>query len=207
VTLTLDTRARMLLLVLLFVLAASVAAFMAMRALHGSNDDSATEAPAPVHTAKTHGVSSAVAKQKAAVPHGAAATHPHKAAAAATRHPTAALPKPKPAPTATPNQLPLAIRKALVHNRVVVVMLYDPTAKIDGAALAEAKAGAKLGKGAFVPIDVRRKSVDSLNARYGAVHDPAVLVLNRPGSLVVRIDGFADKDTVAQAALNAAAAS
>jgi hypothetical protein len=207
VTLTLDTRARMLLLVLLFVLAASVAAFMAMRALHKSNDDFATETPAPLHVPKTHGTSSAVAKEKAAAPHRAAATHPHKAAAAATRHPTAALPKPKPAPTATPNELPLAIRKALVHNRVVVVMLYDPTAKIDGAALAEAKAGAKLGKGAFVPIDVRRKSVDSLNARYGAVHDPAVLVLSRPGSLVVRIDGFADKDTVAQAALNAAAAS
>jgi hypothetical protein len=207
VTLTLDTRARMLLLVLLFVLAASVAAFMAMRALHGSNDDFATATPAPLHAPTTHGTSSAVAKQKAAAPHRAAATHPHKAAAAATRHPTAALPKPKPTPTATPNELPLAVRKALVHNRVVVVMLYDPTAKIDGAALAEAKAGAKLGKGAFVPIDVRRKSVDSLNARYGAVHDPAVLVLSRPGSLVVRIDGFADKDTVAQAALNAAAAS
>jgi hypothetical protein len=207
VTLTLDTRARMLLLVLLFVLAASVAAFMAMRALHKSNDDFATEAPAPVHTPKTHGTSSAVAKHPVAVPHHAAATHPQKAAAAAKRHPTAALPKPKPAAPASPNALPLAVRKALVHNRVVVVMLYDPTAKIDGAALAEAKAGAKLGKGAFVPIDVRRKSVDSLNARYGAVHDPAVLVLSRPGSLVVRIDGFADKDTVAQAALNAAAAS
>jgi hypothetical protein len=207
VTLTLDTRARMLLLVLLFVLAASVAAFMAMRALHGSNDDFATETPAPLHAPKTHGTSSAVAKQKAAVPHGAAATHSQKAAAAATRHPTAALPKPKASAPASPNELPLDVRKALAHNRVVVVMLYDPTAKIDGAALAEAKAGAKLGKGAFVPIDVRRKSVDSLNARYGAVHDPAVLVLSRPGSLVVRIDGFADKDTVAQAALNAAAAS
>jgi len=202
VTLTLDTRARMLLLVLLFVLAASVAGFMAMRALHKSNDDFATQAPAPVHTAKTHGTSSAVAK-KAAAPHVAAATHPQKAAAAATRHPTAAIPKPKPAVPASPNELPLAIRKALARNHVVVVALYDPTAKIDGAALAEAKAGAKLGKGAFVPIDVRRKSVDSLNARYGAVHDPAVLVLRPGGALVVRIDGFADKDTVAQAALNA----
>jgi hypothetical protein len=208
VTLTLDTRARMLLLVLLFVLAASVAAFMAMRALHKSDDDFATQAPAPVHTAKTQGTSSAVAK-KAVARHAAPATHPQKAAAAATRHPTAAVPKPKPKPTpkpvapASPNELPLAIRKALAHNHVVVVALYDPTAKIDGAALAEAKAGAKLGKSAFVPIDVRRKSVDSLNARYGAVHDPAVLVLRPGGALVVRIDGFADKDTVAQAALNA----
>ncbi len=203
-TLTLDTRARMLLLVLLFVLAASVAAFMAMRALHKSNDDFATEAPAPVHTAKTRETSSAVAKQPAVAPH-RAATHPPKAAVAATRQPTAARPKPKPkaAVPAAPNELPLAIRKALAHNHVVVVALYDPSAKIDGAALAEAKAGAKLGKSAFVPVDVRRKTVDSLNARYGAVHDPAVLVLRPGGTLVVRIDGFADKDTVAQAALNA----
>lgn len=201
-TLTLDTRARVLLLVLLFVLAASVAGFMAVRALHGSNDDFATEAPAsaPVHASKTQGTNSAVAKPATAAPHRAAVAHPQKAAAA--RHPTAARPKPKPA--APPNELPIAVRKALAANRVVVVALYDPTAKIDGAALAEAKAGAKLGGVAFVPIDVRRKAVDSLNARYGAVHDPAVLVLRPPGSLVVRIDGFADKDTVAQAALNAA---
>jgi hypothetical protein len=201
VTLTLDTRARVLLLVLLFVLAASVAGFMAVRALHGSNDDFATEAPAsaPVHAPKTQGTNSAVAKPATAAPHRAAVTHPQNAAAA--RHPTAA---PKPKPAAPPNELPIAVRKALAANRVVVVALYDPTAKIDGAALAEAKAGAKLGGVAFVPIDVRRKAVDSLNARYGAVHDPAVLVLRPPGSLVVRIDGFADKDTVAQAALNAA---
>jgi hypothetical protein len=205
VTLTLDTRARMLLLVLLFVLAASVAGFMAVRALNGSNDDFAIESPAPVRTPKTHGTSSAAAKQTAAVPHRAVATHPHKAAAAPARRPTAAVPKPKAAVPAPPNELPLAIRKALARDRVVVVALYDPNAKIDGAALAEAKAGAKLGGGVFVPIDVRRKAVDSLNTRYGAVHDPAVLVLRPPGSLVVRIDGFADKDTVAQAALNAAA--
>jgi hypothetical protein len=31
-----------------------------------------------------------------------------------------------------------------------------------------------------------------------------VLVLRPPDSLVVRIDGFADRDTVAQAAVNAA---
>jgi hypothetical protein len=201
VTLTLDTRARVLLLVLLFVLAASVAGFMAVRALHGSNDDFATEAPAsaPVHAPKTQGTNSAVAKPATAAPHRTPVAHPQKAAAA--RHPTAA---PKPKPAAPPNELPIAVRKALAANRVVVVALYDPTAKIDGAALAEAKAGAKLGGVAFVPIDVRRKAVDSLNARYGAVHDPAVLVLRPPGSLVVRIDGFADKDTVAQAALNAA---
>jgi hypothetical protein len=51
---------------------------------------------------------------------------------------------------------------------------------------------------------VRTHGVDSLNASYGAVQDPAVLVLRPPNKLVVRIDGFADRDTVAQAAVNAA---
>ena len=51
---------------------------------------------------------------------------------------------------------------------------------------------------------MRGHGVDSLNARYGAVQAPAVLVLRPPDSLVVRIDGFADRDTVAQAVDNAA---
>jgi hypothetical protein len=190
----------MLLLVLLFVLAAAVAAYMAMHAMHHSSGESDTVAPVPAAKSATHGTSSATAKHRAPV------THPHATAAAAPRHATVP-PKAKPAVPAPANDLPGAIRNALAANRVVVVALYDPAAKIDGAALAEAKAGARLGDVAYVPINVRTHAVDSLNARYGAVQDPAVLVLRPPGSLVVRIDGFADKDTVAQAALNAKSSS
>jgi hypothetical protein len=190
----------MLLLVLLFVLAAGTAAFIASQRLHKSSDGSSAPS-ASVPSTVAHTTHVAAAKHPAA----AAARHPKSTAAA--RQATAVKPvlkaKPKPAAPAPPNQLPLAIRRALAHHRVVVVALYDPNAAIDGSALSEAKAGAKLGGGVFVPIDVRRKAVDSLNARYGAVQDPAVLVLSPPGSLVVRIDGFADRDTVAQAAQNA----
>jgi hypothetical protein len=195
VTLTLDTRARVLLLVL-FVLAASVASFMAYRGLHHSSDGSstATQLATPAPKAHAPGASAAV-KPPAPTRHGAAATHPKAAPAAA---------HPKPTPAAPPNQLPAQIRRALAADRVVVVALYDPKATIDGAALAEARAGAKLRGVTFVPINVRSRAVDSLNARYGAVHDPAVLVLRPPDSVVVRIDGFADRDTVAQAAQNAA---
>ena len=87
---------------------------------------------------------------------------------------------------------------------MVVVALYDPKAKIDGTAMLEAQAGAQLAGSSFVAIDVRKNGVDSLNARYGAIQDPGVLVLRPPGTLIVRIDGFADRDTVAQAAVNAA---
>ena len=202
-TLTFDTRARLLLLVLLFVLAASVAGFMAFQRLHGSEDDSPSVTPS-LPTPRPH---VAPAKHAPAAKLRAGATRRHATAAAAPRHATATVAKPaaKVVPPKTPNELPLAIQKALARNRVVVVALYDPNAKIDGSALAEARAGARIGRGVFVPIDVRRHSVDPLNARYGAVHDPSVLVLRpREGSLVVRIDGFADRDTVAQAALNAA---
>jgi hypothetical protein len=190
----------MLLLVLLFVLAASVASFMAYRGLHGSNDASSPAAPPTSHAPKAQAPSATAATKPAATAtaarHGSA-TRSHAAPAAA------AAAKPKPAAAPPPNQLPAAIRHALAAHKVVVVALYDPKAKIDGAALAEARAGADLSGVAFVPIDVRSRGVDSLNARYGAVQDPAVLVLRPPGSVVVRIDGFVDRDTVAQAAADA----
>lgn len=188
---TTDARTRLLLLVLLLVLAAGVAGYMAVTRLHGSSDSEPTAAPAPV----THTPAAPAAK-----PHAAPAKHRSVAKAPAHLAP-AARPKPQPA---SPNQLPAAIRRALAADQVVVVALYDPRAKIDGTALAEAKAGAKLAGSSFVKIDVRGRGVDSLNAKYGAVHDPAVLVLRPPDALVVRIDGFADRDTVAQAADNAA---
>ncbi len=102
------------------------------------------------------------------------------------------------------DQLPASIRGGLASNHVVVVALFDPNAKLDDTALREAGAGAQLAGALFVPIDVTRDDVAVLNARYGVIQDPAVLVLRPPGDLVVRIDGFADRDTVAQAAANAA---
>jgi hypothetical protein len=196
---TIDDRTRVLMLVLLFVLAAGVAGYMAMTHLHGSSNAEPTAVPAPVaHPSAKKPVAHAPATRHAA------ASSPKRHAAPA-KHPTVAkAPAAKPQPAASPNQLPAAIRRELAADQVVVVALYDPSAKLDASALAEARAGAKLAGSSFVKIDVRRHGVDSLNARYGAVHDPAVLVLRPPDSLVVRIDGFADRDTVAQAADNAA---
>lgn len=200
-TLTLDSRARVLLLTLLFVLAAGVAGFMWVQRLHGSdNGSSATPAPAPapVHVAPkpvTPAVPLAMPPATRAMKPTVVVTHP--------RPKPHSKPAVKAAPS-SPDQLPAGIRRALANGNVVVVALYDPRAKIDGTALGEAKAGARLSGSAFVKVDVRTHGVDSLNARYGAVQDPAVLVLTPPGTLVVRIDGFADRDTVAQAAANAA---
>ena len=132
-----------------------------------------------------------------------------KPPAATLKRPSAARPSAKTprvpsSQAASANRLPASIRQALDANRVVVVGLFDPNAKIDGTAMREAAAGALLTGTTFVSVDVSQDEIDSLNARYGVIEDPAVLVLRPPGDLVVRIDGFADRDTVAQAAANAA---
>ena len=114
-------------------------------------------------------------------------------------------PTPVPARPVAPagSGLPAAIASQLAAGRVVVVSLYAPKAAIDATAMREAAAGAGIAGAGFVAVDVNGTDVDALNKRYGVVQDPAVLVLRPPGDLIVRIDGFADRDTVAQAASNA----
>jgi hypothetical protein len=186
---TYDLRARPLLVILfLCVLAAAVGLFALQRGR--SNDSSSTSGSAAPTAPRAHAARKAAAS--------------HRATATPARPKPKAKPKPKPARVVEPgDKLPVAISEALAADEVVVVALYDPRAKIDGTAMAEARAGAEKAGSSFVPIDVRGKGVESLNAMYGVLQDPAVLVLRPPGSLVVRIDGFADRDTVAQAALNA----
>ena len=186
-TLTITPRARVLLLVAL-VLAIAGAGLMAYTRLHKSASPSAASTPTPP-------------ARHSSTPKPKPVTTPHRAAVHPTPKPK---PKLKPATPAPSNRLPVAIRRALANEDVVVVALYDPKAKIDGTALREARAGAKLAGSVFVPVDVRKGGVAALNAKYGVVHDPALLVLRPPGDLVVRIDGFADRDTVAQAAVDAA---
>ena len=187
-TLTFDPRARTLLLVLVLVVAAAAAGLMALNRFRNPSDAS----PKPVSTPAEGGrlAKSNAAEGLAVQGNAGSASRPNTTETGRRSVPS--------------NQLPVAIRQALAANRVVVVALYDPNAKIDGTAIREARAGAQLAGSSFVPIDVRKNDVDSLNARYGVIQDPAVLVLRPPGSLVVRIDGFADRDTVAQAAVNAA---
>ena len=179
---TYDLRARPLVVLLLLFVAAAAAALLVLQRRHTER------LGLVVGEAGGHGSSTAVEAGRL------------RTVSASAR------PKPKPKKVvAPPDQLPRAIRLALAADRVVVVALYDPRAKIDGTAMREARAGAEKAGSSFVPVDVRDNGdVDSLNAKYGVLQDPAVLVLRPPGSLVVRIDGFADRETVAQAALNAA---
>jgi hypothetical protein len=101
--------------------------------------------------------------------------------------------------------LPNAIAAALGRHATVVVSVFNPYSEVDGIAFAEARAGAKTAGVGFVGLNVLSAAeVGKLTQVLGLLPDPGLLIYTRPGTLVARISGFADKETVAQAAQNAA---
>jgi hypothetical protein len=137
-----------------------------------------------------------------------------KPAASPEKVATAVKVKPKRKPAAAViDGMPASLALALRSHRVVVVSLYTPGASVDAMATAEARHGAALAGAGFVSFNVAdEKVVSPLSSLLtGAptpadrvLDGPAVLVFGRPSSLFVRFNGFADRDTVAQAAENAA---
>jgi hypothetical protein len=119
----------------------------------------------------------------------------------------AAKPKPrKPAKPVVNKNLPDRVIAALERNPIVVVSLFTPGSSVADMAKAEAKAGAQAAQAGFVEIDVHKQAqVAPLVLLFGVTHDPAVLVLRRPGDRVVQLDGFVDREAVAQAAVSAGA--
>ena len=145
----------------------------------------------PVTVTKKHTATPA-SKAKAAKP-------------AATKAPAKTEVKPSAVATALAAGVPAPIARALGRHATVVVSLYDPYSQVDGTAFAEARAGAQLAGAGFLPLNVLSKAeVGKLTEQLGLLPDPGVLVYVRPGSLAVKIGGFVDKETVAQAAQNAA---
>ena len=157
------------------------------------------------HVIKHHPFGPGVKKKATVAPkkHSAEATTP-KAKPAVAPAPKAAL-RPSAVIAALAAGLPNAIATALGRHQTVVVSLYNPYSQVDGIAFAEARAGAKIAGVGFVPLNVLSEAqVGKLTQMLGLLPDPGLLVYIRPGTLVARISGFADKETVAQAAQNAA---
>lgn len=136
------------------------------------------------------------------------ATAPTKKAAKPAAKRSVAL-KPKPRPRridATLNKgLPSMISSAFFGRKVVVVALYAPDVPLDEMAVAEARAGASAAGVGFVALNVHHESQSRpLTKLLGVLEDPGVLVFRRPGDVFLRLSGYADQQTVAQAARNAA---
>jgi hypothetical protein len=101
--------------------------------------------------------------------------------------------------------LPRVLTTALAAHSVVVVSLYDPESALDEIALAEARAGARAAGVGFVALNVFSETQSRpLVQLLGTLENPSVLVYRRPEALFARLGGFADSETVAQAAANAA---
>ena len=83
----------------------------------------------------------------------------------------------------------------------MVVSLYNPYSQVDGISFAEARAGAQLADVGFVLNVLSQAQVGKLTEQLGLLPNPGLLIYARPSTLAARISGFADKETVAQAAL------
>ena len=200
-TLRLPTRA-LAPVIALAILGGIVATFMVYRTL-----PSGAESTLPVKSlAKKAPVRKSVTKAKAETK----AAAPKPAVKPKTKPivvPTAPVRKPVEPPKGDPvdaNGLPLVLARTLAKHPVTVVALYDPAAAIDAMALAEARAGAAEVKAGFLALSIRSEPhVRPLAQLLGVLESPSVLVYKRPKTLFVRLNGFSDRETIAQAAANA----
>jgi hypothetical protein len=95
---------------------------------------------------------------------------------------------------------------ALQENKVVVVLFYAPGSTYDAIQGREARAGAGAAGAGFLAVDVSKdRYVASLATAFDVRDAPAILVIKRGYRVAFRLDGFADRETVAQAAANAQA--
>jgi hypothetical protein len=161
-------------------------------------------APAPVVVTKPAAapVSAApAATATASKPVGARRT---AAPAVPVAGPTVTTPKAAPKSVVGANGLPLTIDAALKKHAIVIVSIFDPESSTDAISYAEAKAGANDARVGFVGVSLLDNPIaaalTSALPSGGLLPAPGVLIYRRPGTLVQRIDGFTDRDAVAQAA-------
>jgi hypothetical protein len=197
---------RVLALVLVLV---GLAGMMAMRMLGPSTEVTASATPVVHHPKPAR---AAVAPRPAAAKKSATPAKKAKVTPAAKKPAVApAVPKPlakrplnAPKPSIPPTGFPKAVDRALAEHEVVVVSLVVPGARVDELAAAEAQAGAKLGGVGYLALNVLNEGVaHALLTKLDAVRDPSVLVLTRSGAVALQLNGFVDRETVAQAAANA----
>jgi thiol:disulfide interchange protein len=165
-----------------------------------------------------HNLKTAVGKPDTAAPAAAATAAKPKVKAAAT--PVAqpvkkavatpapkprAAPKAKPVAATLPDGTPHTIAGLLGTHQVVIVLLYNPNAKVDSYSLGEAALGAQQAGAGFLRVNVLDQAQAlPFSKAYGVLQDPTLLFFVRPGKRVNKLVGFADHETISQAAANAA---
>lgn len=104
----------------------------------------------------------------------------------------------------SPKTATSALERLLKKHSAVVVILYSPDSPLDTLATREARAGALAARAGFMAVDVTdEQAAAALASAYRVREAPALFVFGRGPTLVTQIGGFADRDTVAQAAQNA----
>jgi hypothetical protein len=106
-------------------------------------------------------------------------------------------------------QLPKPLQWQLAHHNVVVVSFYNPSSSVDAISVAEAHAGATDAGAGFLLVSVLDNKVAGILTALlpggGLLPDPGVIIYRAPGDIALRLDGFSDRASVAQAATNAIA--
>lgn len=172
--------------------------------------ETAAEPTAAVLPAKQQGLLNAPARAKKVTAKANAAAAAKKAAAtpaAPKAAPKAKAPaKPTVVPAVAKNGLPTRVMAALRSHNVVVVSLWGTGGKIDAMSRDEAAAGASAVGAGFVSLNVieQGREAEALTLKLGVMlRAPSVLLFTRGGKLANSLDGFRDRETVGQAALNA----
>jgi len=189
--------------VVLAVLGGVVATFIVARPPSSVGDSSSVVQPKLAKTAPVKKPAPVKAKPAAKAPVKKAVVKP---AAKPVANPVPLVPGARPAPAKSPDEtgLPRVLSTALADHRVVVLSLYDPASAVDKIAVAEAREGARAAGVGFVALNVFAETQSRpLVELLGTLESPSILVYRRPDVLFARIGGFADHETVAQAAANA----
>jgi len=159
-------------------------------------------APAAVKPASTRAPATTTPAAKPAAAK-AAAAKPAAAKPAAAK--SAAAPAAKPAPAKHVDSAKTTIAALLRTHKVVVVLLYDPQAKVDQYSLAEAQLGARESGAGFIGVDVlSQHAAAPFTKAYGVLQDPSLMFFERPGKLALKLTGFNDHDVISQAIFNIA---
>jgi len=118
---------------------------------------------------------------------------------------------PEQAPAEQPSSEPVEesggmtqLQAELENHKVVVLVVYSPDAAVDTIVIREARLGAEDVDAGFVSVNAaKEKLVGALALTYDLRVTPVVLVFRRGPDLKTKLVGWADRQTVAQAAKDA----